>query len=177
MCASNAIEQILFCWVAVLQCFSIFCQYGAITNAFAMHRVAKPTISKSLALTNWHLLHMQRYSSLSIANSRHACLIEHIEWWWVCRRPMIEVSTLPAVSITTTSITDSFCSSCLQWICIDRAGLWLRDGGRQGFKSAESSRSASNAGCGTGYKVMHWVLLCGSSECGCAITTCAWGGG
>ena len=44
-----------------------------------------------------------------------------------------------------------FCSSRLQWICNDRIGIWIRDGGRQVFKTAEKSGSASNAGCGAGY--------------------------
>jgi len=39
-----------------------------------------------------------------------------------------------------------FCSLRLRLIGNDRAGFWIRDGGRQVFKTAERSGSASNAG-------------------------------
>jgi hypothetical protein len=47
--ASNAMDQMLFCSIAVFQVVSIICQCGASANAFEMHRVAQLTVSKSLA--------------------------------------------------------------------------------------------------------------------------------
>jgi hypothetical protein len=44
-----------------------------------------------------------------------------------------------------------FVSSDSQWICNERVGFWIRDGGRLVFKTAERSRSANNAGYGAGY--------------------------
>jgi len=38
--ASNAMDQMLFCCIAVFQYVSIICQYGVSANAFAMRRVA-----------------------------------------------------------------------------------------------------------------------------------------
>jgi len=66
----------------------------------------------------------------------------------------------------------SFCSSRSQWMCNDCAGLWIRDGGRQVFKTAERRGSASSAGCEAGYNAMHWVCLWGSSGCWCTTTAC-----
>jgi len=48
-----------------------------------------------------------------------------------------------------------FCSSGLQWICNDRTGFCIRDGGRQVFMTAGRSGSDSNAGCGVGYSATH----------------------
>ena len=56
--ASNAIDQILFCCIAVFQYVSIIYQCGASATAFATRRVAQLTISKSLALLNGRLFHM-----------------------------------------------------------------------------------------------------------------------
>jgi len=44
-----------------------------------------------------------------------------------------------------------FGSSRSDWICNDCADFWIRDGGRQHFQTAESSRSDRIAGCGAGY--------------------------
>jgi len=44
-----------------------------------------------------------------------------------------------------------FSSSQSEWICNDRAGFWIRDGGRQVLKTSERSGSDNNAGCGAGY--------------------------
>jgi len=44
-----------------------------------------------------------------------------------------------------------FSSSGSEWISTDRAGFWIRDGGRQVFKTSERSGSDDNAGCGAGY--------------------------
>jgi len=52
-----------------------------------------------------------------------------------------------------------FCSLRLQWTCDNRAGFWIRDGGRQGFITAERSGSASNDGCGAGYNATLWHCL------------------
>jgi len=59
------------------------------------------------------------------------------------------------------------CSSRSQWICNDRAGFWIRDVGRQVFKTAERSGSASHARCRAGYNATHGVCLWGSSRCWC----------
>jgi hypothetical protein len=40
-----------------------------------------------------------------------------------------------------------FYTSHSQWICKDRTGFWIRDGGRQVFVTAERSGSTTNAGC------------------------------
>jgi len=66
-----------------------------------------------------------------------------------------------------------FGSSRSEWIRNDRAGFWIRDEGRQCFKTAERSGSDSNAGFGAGYNAMPW----GSSGCRCATTACTWRGG
>jgi len=59
-----------------------------------------------------------------------------------------------------------------QWICNDRVGCWIRDGGRQVFKTAERSGSASNSRCGAGYNTMHWVCRWGCAGCWCVMTVC-----
>jgi len=56
--ASNAIDQMLFCCIAVFQYVSIIYQGGASANAFATRRVAQLTVSKSLELINGRLFHM-----------------------------------------------------------------------------------------------------------------------
>jgi len=71
----------------------------------------------------------------------------------------------------------SCCCSRSQWICNARAGFWIRDGGRQVFKTAERSESASNAGCGAGYNAMRCVWLCDSAGSWCVTTACIWRGG
>jgi len=70
-----------------------------------------------------------------------------------------------------------FCSSHSQWICNDRPGLWIRDGGRHVLKTTERSGSASNAGGGTGYNATCWVWLWSSSGRWCAMRTCTGRGG
>jgi hypothetical protein len=40
-----------------------------------------------------------------------------------------------------------FCRMRSHWICIGRAGFWIRDGGRQDLKTTDVSGSARNAGC------------------------------
>jgi len=70
-----------------------------------------------------------------------------------------------------------FCSSRSQRICNDRMGFWIRDGGRQVFKTAESCGSSSNAGCGAGYDATPCVCVCGSAGCWCVTSACTWCGG
>jgi len=70
-----------------------------------------------------------------------------------------------------------FGSSRSQWICNDRAGVWIRDGGRQVFKTAERSGSESNAGCGAGYNNTRWVSLYSSAGSWCVTSACTWCGG
>jgi len=70
-----------------------------------------------------------------------------------------------------------FCSSRSQWICNDRAGFSIRDGGRQNFKTTERSGSASNARCGAGYNATCGVCLRGSAGCWCVTTDCTRHGG
>jgi len=53
--ASNAIDQMLFCCIAVFQYVSINYQCGASANAFATGRIAQLTVSTSLALINGRL--------------------------------------------------------------------------------------------------------------------------
>jgi hypothetical protein len=55
---SNAMDQMLFGRIGVVQYVSIICQCGASANACTMHRVAYLTVSKSLALLNGRLFHM-----------------------------------------------------------------------------------------------------------------------
>jgi len=69
------------------------------------------------------------------------------------------------------------CSSCSQWICNDRAGFWSRDGGRQVFRTAERSGTASNAGCRAGYNTTRWFCLWCSAGCWCVTTAWARRGG
>ena len=59
-----------------------------------------------------------------------------------------------------------------QWIWNDRVGFWIGDWGRQVFKTAERSESASNARRGAGYNVTRWVCLCDSAACWCVTTAC-----
>jgi len=80
-----------------------------------------------------------------------SCLGDHIYGCCGCQRPLIKVYTLPVVAIATVSASDSFGSLCLEWICNDCAGFWIRDGGRQGIKTTERSVSDSNAGCKAEY--------------------------
>jgi len=56
--ASNAIDQILFCCIAVFQYVSIIYQCGASANAFATRGVAQLSVSESLALINGRLSNM-----------------------------------------------------------------------------------------------------------------------
>jgi hypothetical protein len=56
--SSNAMEQMLFCRIAVFQYVSIIYQSGDLRNAVAMHRVAQLTVSKLLALINGRPFHM-----------------------------------------------------------------------------------------------------------------------
>jgi hypothetical protein len=60
----------LFCSIAVLQCFCILCQCGALVKAFTIRCVASPTISKSLTLINGHMFHMYSFGSLPVAHTR-----------------------------------------------------------------------------------------------------------
>jgi len=90
--------------------------------------------------------------------------------WSRCRHRLCLQLPLPLSLI-------HFCSLCLQWISNDRAGFWIRDGGRQVFKTIERSGSSSNAGCGAGYNATRWVCLWGSAGCWCVTTACTWRGG
>jgi hypothetical protein len=56
--ASNALDEMLICCIAVFQYVSIIYQCGASANAFSTRRVAQLIFSKSLALINGHLFHM-----------------------------------------------------------------------------------------------------------------------
>jgi len=69
------------------------------------------------------------------------------------------------------------CSSRSQWICNDRAGFWIRDEGRQVFKTTERSGSASYAGCRAGFNATRWFCLWGSTGCWCVTTACTQRGG
>jgi hypothetical protein len=60
----------LFCCIAVFQYVCIFYQCGASGKAFATHRVAQLTVSKSLALIHGRLFHMLSSRSLPVANTR-----------------------------------------------------------------------------------------------------------
>jgi len=82
------------------------------------------------------------------------------DYWWRCRH-CLQLHLPLHLSLIL------FCSSCSQWISNDRAGFWIRHGGRRPFKTAERSGSASNAGWGVECNVMHWVCLWGSSGCWC----------
>jgi hypothetical protein len=145
-------NQLLFCCIAVFQYDSIIYQGGALANSFAMRRVAQLTFSNSLALINGRLFHMSICGSLPIANTIRvmvgvtrsmdaATARDHLSW---CRQRLWLQLPLSLSLIL-------FGSSCSQWICNDRAGFWIRDGGRQVFKTAGRSGSARNAGCGAGY--------------------------
>jgi len=68
--ASNAMDQMLICCIAVFQYCSIICWCGASANAFATHHIAWLTICKSLALINGRLFHIQSSMSLPIVNTR-----------------------------------------------------------------------------------------------------------
>jgi len=70
-----------------------------------------------------------------------------------------------------------FCNTRSQWICNDRPGFWITDGGRQVLKTAERSGSARNAGCRAGYNATHWFCLWGSAGCWCVMTACTRRGG
>jgi len=70
-----------------------------------------------------------------------------------------------------------FSSSRSRWIWNDRAGFWIRDGGRQVLQTAEWGGSASNAECRAGYNATCCVCLWGSSVCWCATTACNQHGG
>jgi len=87
-----------------------------------------------------------------------------------CRHPLQLQLPLPLSQIP-------FCSSRSQWICNGCAGCWIRDEGRQAFKTAERSGSASNAGCEAGYNTVLWVCLWASSGCWRATTACTRHGG
>jgi len=65
-----------------------------------------------------------------------------------------------------------FCSSHSQWICNGHAGFSIRDAGRQVFRTAERSGSASIGGGEAEYNATPWVCLWGSSGCWCAMTLC-----
>jgi len=70
-----------------------------------------------------------------------------------------------------------FSSSHSQWICNDRAGFWIRDGGRQVFKTAQRGGSASNAGWAAGFNVTHWVCLYSYAGSWCVMNACNLRGG
>jgi len=65
-----------------------------------------------------------------------------------------------------------FRSLCLQWSCNCCTGFWIRDGGRQVFKTAERNGSASNPGSGAECNVTPWVCLWCSSRGWCPTTAC-----
>jgi len=69
------------------------------------------------------------------------------------------------------------CISRCQCICKDHWGFCISDGGRQVFRTAERSGSASNAGCGAGYYITRSVCLCDSAGCWCGTTACTQCGG
>jgi len=69
------------------------------------------------------------------------------------------------------------CSLRSQWICNNRTGWVIWDGGRQDFKSAERSGSVGNTGCGAGSNMRRWVWLWGSCGCWCATTASTQRGG
>jgi len=83
--ASNAMNQMLFCCIAVFQYLSIICHCGASANAFAVNRVAQLTISKSLALINRQLFHMYSSMSLPVTNTR--CVMSEWPNWWMVQLP------------------------------------------------------------------------------------------
>jgi len=64
-----------------------------------------------------------------------------------------------------------------QWICNDRTGFWIRDGGTLVFKTAGRSGSASNAGCRVTFNATCWVCLWSSSVCWSATNACIRRGG
>jgi len=90
--------------------------------------------------------------------------------WSRCRHCMRLQLPLPLSLIR-------FCSSCLQWICNYREGFWIRDEGRQVFKTAGRSGSASNAKCMAGYNTTRWICRWLSSRCWCITTACTRRGG
>jgi len=108
---------------------------------------------------------------VSVTQSMHAATAR-AHWWRWCRHRLRLQLPLPLSLIPV-------CSSHSQWICNDRTGFWIRDGGRQVFKTAERGGSACSARCLAGFNVTHWVWLWGSSGCWCTTTACTWrsGGG
>jgi len=68
--ASNAMDQMLFCCIAVFQYVSIIYKCGASANELAMLRVAKLTVSKSPALINGCLFHISSSRCLPFANTK-----------------------------------------------------------------------------------------------------------
>jgi len=92
-----------------------------------------------------------------------------VDYWSGCRHRLRLQLPLP-LSL------NPFWSLHLQWICNDRAGFWIRDVGRQVFKTAERSGSASNVGCRAGDNAKRWFCLWGSAGCWCVTTACTWRG-
>jgi len=90
--------------------------------------------------------------------------------WSRCRHRLRLQSSLPLSLILS-------CNSRSQWICNDRAGFCIRDGGWQIFKTTERSGSDSNAGCVAGYNATRLFSNWGSSGCLGATTACTWSGG
>jgi len=113
-----------------------------------------------------------------VANTRRVMS----EWpnWWMQRLPE-----------TTDWGVDTVCGCLCHCLCLwvlsvarirsgfvnNRVSFWIRDGGRQVFKTTERSGSASNAGCGAGYNAEHSVSLWGSAGWWSVMTACSHRGG
>ena len=67
--ASDAIDQMLICCIALFQYISIISRCGDSANAFATRCDAQLTVSKSLALINGRLFHMLSSRSLPVSNT------------------------------------------------------------------------------------------------------------
>jgi len=58
VCASNAMDQMLFRCIGVFQYFSIICPCGASANAFPTRHITSLIVSKSYALIHGRLFHV-----------------------------------------------------------------------------------------------------------------------
>jgi len=172
-CASNAIDQMIFCCIAVFQYIAMICQCGASANAFETRRVISLTVPKSLPLIKSNLFHMSTSRILHVwqYKKHHGWVNKSMdavtagEHLWYCRHGLwLRLPlTLPLISLY---------SSRWQWICNNHAGFWICHQWRQILMTAERSGSASNAGCWAGFNTTHWVCQCGFSRCRCATTPC-----
>jgi hypothetical protein len=131
---------ISWCFYNVLHCITYHLQVACTHNQLSI----PPVELQQSAHCKYKMCHVWVIKSIATATAG--------DHWSRCRHRLSLQLSLPLPFLP-------FCSSHSQWICNDHPGFWIRDGGRQDFKTAERSGGCSNARCRAAYNTMHWVCL------------------